>query len=89
MAITVTDNVEVAGVTVNGHVATQQSLNVWGYQARVKCSYNQQKVIAWDTAGNSTTSRVNYAHGYRVRLTAMDIPQAQTIEDQYTKGPTN
>ena len=72
MTITVTDNVGVASVTVNGEPAEPSGDHVFHYTVNgVRGSFNPFVVVAYDAFGNSVSQTVNYGQGIDIRLAAM------------------
>lgn len=72
MVVTVTDNVEVVRVTMNGQDAHTSNGRIWNFDMTgIRGSYNRVEIIATDQAGNQTFQAVNYAHSYRVTLASM------------------
>jgi hypothetical protein len=59
MAISATDNVEIAAVTVNGNAATGSGSN-WSYTASLTPWTNSMLVIAKDRGNNAATQLVHY-----------------------------
>ncbi|HBA84751.1 MAG TPA: hypothetical protein DCZ95_11710 [Verrucomicrobia bacterium] len=72
MQMVVTDNVAVAGVTVNGEAASTSNSIHFSYTADgLWGAFNSMEIVARDALGNGATQRVNYAQCTNVMLYAL------------------